>query len=136
MPATTKRTRGNVGAIGDELAKRHLLTKSKRHLGQNELLPSMNQSNKVMKKSRKGIKVTQGIIVNDLKINIYEMKKEYEVHVIFNPANGDLVFEERLDGTIDYLAQEGYFDKKKKIKVIGMAFKGSMDNGSFFNSDE
>ena len=89
-----------------------------------------------MKKNRKGIKVTQGIIVNDLKINIYEMKKEYEVHVIFNPANGDLVFEERLDGTIDYLAQEGYFDKKKKIKVIGMAFKGSMDNGSFFNSDE
>ena len=71
-----------------------------------------------MKKSRKGIKVTQGIIVNDLKINIYEMKKEYEVHVIFNPANGDLVFEERLDGTIDYLAQEGYFDKKKKIKVL------------------
>ena len=27
MPTTTKRTRGNVGAIGDELAKRHLLTK-------------------------------------------------------------------------------------------------------------
>ena len=71
-----------------------------------------------MKKSRKGIKVTQGIIVNELKINNYEMKKEYEVHVIFNPANGDLVFEERLDGTFDYLAQEGYFDKKKKIKVL------------------
>ena len=50
-----------------------------------------------MKKNRKGIKTTQGIIVNDLKINIYEMKKEYEVHVIFNSANGDLVFEERLD---------------------------------------
>ena len=48
-----------------------------------------------MKRSRKGVRVTQGIIVNDLKINIYEMKKEYEVHVIFNPANGDLVFEER-----------------------------------------
>ena len=93
-----------------------------------------------MKKGKKGtrvgVRVTQGIIVNDLKINIYEMKKEYEVHVIFNSANGDLVFEERLDGTIDYLAQEGYFDKKKKIKVIGMAFKGSMDNGSFFNSNE
>ena len=42
----------------------------------------MNRSNKVMKKSRKGVKVTQGILVNDLKINIYEMKKEYEVHVI------------------------------------------------------
>ena len=28
MPATTKRTRRNVGEVGDELAKRHLLTKS------------------------------------------------------------------------------------------------------------
>ena len=27
MPATTKRTRGNVGEIGNELAKRDLLTK-------------------------------------------------------------------------------------------------------------
>ena len=27
MPATTKRTRGNVGEIGNELAKRYLLTK-------------------------------------------------------------------------------------------------------------
>ena len=86
-----------------------------------------------MKKSRKGVKVTQGIIVNDLKINIYEMKKEYEVHVMFK--NKDNI-EERLDKTIDYLAEEGYFDKKKKVKVIGMAFKGSMDNGSFFKSNE
>ena len=30
MPATTKRTRGNVGEIGDELAKRYLLTKIER----------------------------------------------------------------------------------------------------------
>ena len=66
-------------------------------------------------------KVTQGIIVNDLKINIYEMKKEYEVHVMFK--NKDNI-EKRMDGTIDYLAEEGYFDKKKKVKVIGMAFKG------------
>ena len=77
-----------------------------------------------MKDNRKGVKVTQGIIVNDLKINIYEMKKEYEVHVIFDRKDGDLVFEEKLDGTIDYLAEEGYFDKKKNVKVIGMAFKG------------
>ena len=133
MPATTKRTRGNVGKIRDELERKQLLTQGKR---KSFLQIPYSTRCKVMKKSRKGIKVTQGIIVNDLKINIYEMKKEYEVHVIFNPANGDLVFEERLDGTIDYLAQEGYFDKKKKIKVIGMAFKGSMDNGSFFNSNE
>ena len=26
--------------------------------------------------------------------------------------------------------------KEKDVKVIGMAFKGSMDNGSFFNSNE
>ena len=43
------------------------------------------------------MKVTQGIIVNDLKINIYEMKKEYEVHVIFKKKEN---IEERLDGTI------------------------------------
>ena len=74
-----------------------------------------------MKNSRKGAKVTQGIIVNDLKINIYEMKKEYEVHVMFK--NKDNI-EQRMDGTIDYLAEEGYFDKKKKVKVIGMVFGG------------
>ncbi len=82
-----------------------------------------------MAKSRKNTKVTYGIIVNDLKINIYEMKKEYEVHVIFKNKKN---IEERLDGTISYLAEEGYFDKKKDVKVIGMAFRGSMDNGSFF----
>ena len=86
-----------------------------------------------MKKNRKGIKTTQGIIVNDLKINIYEMKKEYEVHVIFRNKEN---IEERLDKTVNYLADEGYFDKEKKVKVIGMAFKGSMDNGSFFKSNE
>ena len=88
---------------------------------------------KVMKKNRKGVGITHGIIVNDLKINIYELKKEYEVHIIFKNKEN---IEERLDKTIDYLAEEGYFDKKKKVKVIGMAFRGSMDNGSFFNSNE
>ena len=47
MPATTKRTRGNVGEIGNELAKRYLLTKPKGHLGSNELLPSMNFLDKI-----------------------------------------------------------------------------------------
>ena len=74
-----------------------------------------------MKDNKKGVKVTQGIVVNDLKINIYEMKKEYEVPVMFK--NKDNI-EKRMHGTIDYLAEEGYFDKKKKVKVIGMAFKG------------
>ena len=74
-----------------------------------------------MKDNRKGVKVTQGIVVNDLKINIYEMKKEYEVHVMFK--NKDNI-EKRMDGTMDYLSEEGYFDKRKKVKVIGMAFKG------------
>lgn len=76
-----------------------------------------------MKRSRKGVKVTQGILVNDLKINIYEMKKLYEVHVIFDCRDEDLAFEEKLDGTMDYLAEEGYFDNKKKVKVIGMTIK-------------
>ena len=75
-----------------------------------------------MKRSRKGVRVTQGIVVNDLKINIYEMKKEYEVHVIFKNKEN---IENRLDGTISYLAEEGYLDKKKNVKVIGMAFKGN-----------
>ena len=51
------------------------------------------------------------------------MKKQYEVHVIFDCRDGDLAFEEKLDGTMDYLAEEGYFDKKKKVKVIGMTIK-------------
>ena len=100
-----------------------------------------------MKRSREGVKVIHGIVVNDLKVNIYELKKEYEVHVIFSPSicgecshakKDDVAFklEEKLDGTINYLADEGYFDKKKKIKVIGMAFRGRMDNGSFFNSND
>jgi|TARA_Y100000296_G_scaffold17196_1_gene20245 hypothetical protein len=78
-----------------------------------------------MAKSRKNTKVTHGIIVNDLKINIYEMKRQYEVHVIFDCRDGDLAFEEKLDGTMDYLAEEGYFDNKKKVKVIGMTIKGN-----------
>ena len=126
-----------MGKIRDELERKQLLAQDKR---KSFLQIPYQTCRKVMKKGKKGtrvgVRVTHGIIVNDLKINIYEMKKEYEVHVIFNSANGDLVFEERLDGTIDYLAQEGYFDKKKKIKVIGMAFKGSMDNGSFFKGNE
>ena len=116
--------------IRDELERNQLLAQDKR---KSFLQIPCSTRCKVMKKNRKGIKVTQGIIVNDLKINIYEMKKEYEVHVIFRNKEN---IEERLDKTIDYLAEEGYFDKKKKIKVIGMAFNGSMDNGSFFNSNE
>ena len=75
-----------------------------------------------MRGSRKGVKITQGIIVNDLKINIYEMRKEYEVHVIFKKKKN---MDENLDKTIDYLGKEGYFDKKKNVKVIGMVFKGN-----------
>jgi hypothetical protein len=43
MPATTKRARGNVGKIGDELAKRNLPTKPKGYLGQSKLFPSMSR---------------------------------------------------------------------------------------------
>jgi len=73
-----------------------------------------------MKNSRKGVKVTKGVIVNDLKINIYELKKEYEVHVVFkNKENID----RKMDKTIDYLGVEGYFDKGKKVKAIAMIIK-------------
>ena len=123
-----------MGKIRDELERKQLLAQDKR---KSFLQIPYQTCRKVMKKGKKGtrvgVRVTHGIIVNDLKINIYEMKKEYEVHVIFkNKGN----IEERLDGTISYLAEEGYFAKKKNIKVIGMAFRGSMDNGSFFNSNE
>jgi hypothetical protein len=47
MPTTTKRTRGNVGKIGDGLAKRKLPTKSKGHLGHDKLLPSMSRKEKI-----------------------------------------------------------------------------------------
>ena len=76
-----------------------------------------------MAKSRKDTKVIHGIVVNGLKINIYEMKRQYEVHVIFDCKGGDLAFEEKLDGTMNYLQEEGYFDNKKRVKVIGMTMK-------------
>jgi len=41
MPTTTKRTRGNMGKIGDGLAKRNLSTKPKARLGQDKLLPRL-----------------------------------------------------------------------------------------------
>ena len=123
-----------MGKIRDELERKQLLAQDKR---KSFLWIPYQTYRKVMKKGKKGtrvgVRVTHGIIVNDLKINIYEMRKEYEVHVIFKNKEN---IEKRLDGTISYLAEEGYFDKKKKVKVIGMAFKGSMDNGSFFNSNE
>ena len=74
-----------------------------------------------MKNKRKGATVTQGIVVNDLKISIYEMKKEYEVHAMFKDKEN---IEERLDKVMDYLSEEGYFDEEKKVKVIGMVFGG------------
>ena len=103
-----------MGKIRDELEGRQLSPQDKRK-SSHYLYCETHQ----MKDNRKGVKVTQGIVVNDLKINIYEMKKEYEVHVMFK--NKDNI-EKRMDGTIDYLAEEGYFDKKKKVKVIGMVF--------------
>ena len=119
-----------MGKIRNELEGKQLLAQDKR---KSFLQIPYSTRCKVMKKNRKGVKVSQGIIVNDLKINIYELKKEYEVHIIFKNKEN---IEERLDKTIDYLAEEGYFDKKKKVKVIGMAFRGSMDNGSFFKGNE
>jgi hypothetical protein len=109
-----------VGEIRDELEGRQLPTGGKRK-SSHYLYCQTHQ----MKDNRKGAKVIQGIMVNDLKISIYEMKKEYEVHVMFKKGllNKDDI-EKRMHGTIDYLAEEGYFDKKKKVKVIGMAFKG------------
>ena len=32
---------------------------------------------------------------------------------------------------MDYLAEEGYFDKKKKVKVIGMTIKGNEQKGNY-----
>jgi signal recognition particle receptor subunit beta len=82
-------------------------------------------------------KPIEGITINGLRISIYEIKKEYEIHVIFKNKS-DINDNEKLDNAIEYLSKEGYFDKNKNIKVIGMKFnkKGNMDNGSFFSSDE
>jgi hypothetical protein len=118
MPTTTTGTRGNVGEIRNELAKRYLLTKPQVSLGQNEL--------QVVKKKRKtpiklrllGAIVTEGIRVNDLKLNIFEMKKEYEVHASFE---NDENIKHRLDVAMSYLGDEGYFDKPKEVKIYGKA---------------
>ena len=91
-----------------------------------------------MPKNKRTIKPLQGITVNGLKVSIFELEEEYEVHVIFE-SKADVNDNEKLDNAIEYLSKEGYFDKThKNIKVIGMKFnkKGNMDNGSFFSSDE
>ena len=119
MPTTTTGTRGNVGEIRNELAKRYLLTKPQVSLGQNEL--------QVVKKKRKtpiklrllGAIVTEGIRVNDLKLNIFEMKKEYEVHASFE---NDENIKHRLDVAMSYLGDEGYFDKPKEVKIYAKAW--------------
>ena len=57
-------------------------------------------------------------MVNGLAMDIYEMKKKYEVHFLFkNRDNIDNI----IQNTMWYLCREGYFDKapKKAINVIG-----------------
>ena len=80
-----------------------------------------------MKKKRKtpiklrllGAIVTEGIRVNDLKLNIFEIKKEYEVHASFE---NDENIKHRLDVAMSYLGDEGYFDKPKEVKIYGKAW--------------
>ena len=60
---------------------------------------------------KKHTKCSKNVVVNGLAMDIYEMKKKYEVHFLFNI----------IQNTMWYLCREGYFDNapKKAINVIG-----------------
>ena len=67
---------------------------------------------------KKHIKCNENVVVNGLAMDIYEMKKKYEVHFLFkNRDNIDNI----IQNTMWYLCREGYFDKapQKAINVIG-----------------
>ena len=67
---------------------------------------------------KKTTKCSKNVVVNGLAMDIYEMKKKYEVHFLFkNRDNIDNI----IQNTMLYLCREGYFDKapKKAINVIG-----------------
>ena len=114
-----------MGEIRDELEGRQLPTGGKRK-SSHYLYRQTHQ----MKNKRKmpkpsfglrllGAKVTEGIRVNDLKLNIFEMKKEYEVHAMFE---NDENIKHRLDVARSYVGDEGYFDNEKEVKVYGKAW--------------
>tara|TARA_Y100000004_G_scaffold94113_1_gene105402 strand:+ start:421 stop:639 length:219 start_codon:yes stop_codon:yes gene_type:complete len=59
----------------------------------------------------------EGIEAFGFKLSVYEMKKNYEVHFMFdNPNNLDV----RMDKTIQYLGHEGFFKRNKKIKATAI----------------
>jgi len=129
-----------VGKFRDELEGRQLSPQGKRksnhylcdEADQNkgygiQVLHRGNCQTHQMKKKRKsprglrllGAIVTEGIRINDLKLNIFELKKEYEVHASFE---NDKNIKHRLDVAVSYLGEEGYFDKPKEVKIYGKAW--------------
>ena len=67
---------------------------------------------------KKHTKCNKNVVVNGLAMDIYEMKKKYEVHFLFK--NRDNI-DDIIQNTMWYLCREGYFDNapKKAINVIG-----------------
>tara|TARA_R100000664_G_C2751372_1_gene138669 strand:+ start:1518 stop:1739 length:222 start_codon:yes stop_codon:yes gene_type:complete len=67
----------------------------------------------------KGGKTYEGIQVCDLKISVFEMKRHYEVHFVYENEEN---VEGRMDTSIQYLGNEGFFKKAKRIKATAMKF--------------
>jgi hypothetical protein len=61
----------------------------------------------------------KGIEVCGLKVTIYELKRHYEVHFVFEDEEN---IEGRMDTSIQYLGEEGFFKKKKRIKATAIKF--------------
>ena len=91
-----------MGELGNELAKRDLLTK-------------------VMAKESK----FEGVEAFGFKLNVYEMKKYYEVHFVFTDEDN---IEARIDKAINYLGDEGFFKKRKRIKATAIKFNDKEGN--------
>jgi hypothetical protein len=61
----------------------------------------------------------EGVEAFGFKLNVYELKKYYEVHFIFTDESN---LELRIDRAINYLGEEGFFKKKKRIKATAVKF--------------
>ena len=67
---------------------------------------------------KKHIKCNENVVVNGLAMDIYEMKKKYEVRFLFKKRDD---IDNVVQNAMGYLWREGYFDNapKKAIDIIG-----------------
>ena len=123
MPATTKRTRGNVGELGNELAKRHLLTKIKQlYYRMYDFNSSKDKWRIVSPMTDINEKPNNAVKFDGMSAYIYELSDKWEVHVRIWEDEPEPEGK-RIDNMIDYLQHEGFFDSNSnqiQVWVVGL----------------